>query len=206
VGGGLGGPIEKDKLWFFTAARAWGASQYQQGSYYNLTQGTLFYTPDPSRLSHNNEYFRDVSLRLTWQAAQKHKIVFSYSQQNNCSCPFGLLGVGGATAIKPAPEALGEHHYNPNVLPLVSWSFPATNRILFEAAVSANILGENSRRLPETGVNDISSPICRPTAWRIQRHQSHLVRQLQPDDASSIPSAVRHVLHYGHTPSRPGSI
>ena len=156
VGGGLGGPIEKDKLWFFTAARAWGASQYQQGSYYNLTQGTLFYTPDPSRLSHNNEYFRDVSLRLTWQAAQKHKIVFSYSQQNNCSCPFGLLGVGGATAIKPAPEALGEHHYNPNVLPLVSWSFPATNRILFEAAVSANILGENSRRLPETGVNDIS--------------------------------------------------
>src|SRR5213593_4628794 len=104
-GGSLGGPIKKDKLWFFTAHRWWGASRYIQGSYFNKAQGTLFYEPDSSRVSHNNEYFEDHSLRLTWQVSPKHKIVGSFSHQNNCSCPFGLTGVGGINAVKPAPES-----------------------------------------------------------------------------------------------------
>src|SRR5882672_2259822 len=154
-GGALGGPIKKDKLWFFTAHRWWGASRYLQGTYYNATQGTLFYTPDLDRVSHNNEYFEDHSLRLTWQAAAKHKVVFSFSEQNNCSCPFGLTGVGGVSAVKPAPESRGLHVYNPQFVPIVSWSYPATNKLLFEAGGSANILNEDSRPQVEVGPNDI---------------------------------------------------
>ena len=71
--------------------------------------------PIRHRLSHNNEYFSDISLRLTWQAAQKHKIVFSYSSRTNCSCPFGLLGVGGANGRQAGARSAGEHIYNPNV-------------------------------------------------------------------------------------------
>src|SRR6267142_1820435 len=93
-GGALGGPIKKDKLWFFTAHRWWGASRYIQGSYFNKAQGTLFYEPDLGRVSHNNEYFEDHSLRLTWQAAPKHKIVASFSHQNNCSRPWGRMTSG----------------------------------------------------------------------------------------------------------------
>src|SRR5467141_1067644 len=154
-GAALGGPIKKDKLWFFTAHRWWGASRYIQGSYFNKAQGTLFYEPDLGRVSHNNEYFEDHSLRLTWQAAPKHKIVASFSHQNNCSCPFGLTGVGGVNAVKPAPESRGYHIYNPQFLPLVSWTYTATNRLLFEAAQSALILNEDSRRQPFVGPNDI---------------------------------------------------
>ena len=154
-GGALGGPIKKDKLWFFTALRWWGASRYLQGTYYNATQHSLFYTPDLSRVSHNNEYFADRSLRLTWQAAQKQKVVFSFSEQNNCSCPFGLTGVGGVNAVKPAPESRGLHVYNPQYVPILSWSFPATNKLLFEAGASANILNEDSRPQVEVGPNDL---------------------------------------------------
>jgi hypothetical protein len=154
-GGGLGGPIKKDKLWFFMAHRWWGASRYIQGSYYNKAQGTLFYEPDLNRVSHNNEYFEDHSLRMTWQVSPKHKIVGSFSQQNNCSCPFGLTGVGGVNAVKPAPESRAYHVYNPQYLPLVSWTYTATNRLAFEAGQSALVLNEDSRRQPYVGPNDI---------------------------------------------------
>jgi hypothetical protein len=115
----------------------------------------LFYTPDLDRVSHNNEYFEDHSLRLTWQAAQRHKVVFSFSEQNNCSCPFGLTGVGGVNAVIPAPESRGLHVYNPQYVPILSWSFPATNKLLFEAGASANILNEDSRPQVEVGPGDI---------------------------------------------------
>ncbi len=165
VGGGLGGPIHTDKLWFFTALRSWGAQQYAAGVYYNKLQGSpvgadkdwrvLFYAPDVSRPAYVNTYFKDASVRVTWQPAKKHKIVGSYSVQPNCSCYFGLIGVGAAAA-KPAPEALGDHLYDPNYLPLVSWSYPATNRLLVEAGASANIMNINTKREPETGPNDIA--------------------------------------------------
>jgi len=154
-GGAIGGPIKKDKLWFFGALRWWGASRYLQGTYYNATQHSLFYTPDLDRVSHNNEYFEDKSIRLTWQAAAKHKVVFAFSQQNNCSCPFGLTGVGGVNAVKPAPESRGLHIYNPQYVPIISWSYPATNKLLFEAGASANILNEDSQPQVEVGPNDI---------------------------------------------------
>src|SRR5437867_470958 len=40
-GGAIGGPIKKDKLWFFMAHRWWGASRYVQGRYFNKPQHTL---------------------------------------------------------------------------------------------------------------------------------------------------------------------
>ncbi len=42
----VGGPIFKDKLWFFTAHRVFGYQNYLAGNYANATQNTPFYTPD----------------------------------------------------------------------------------------------------------------------------------------------------------------
>jgi hypothetical protein len=33
---GLGGPVMKDKLWFFFSARRWGVDQFVNNSFYNL--------------------------------------------------------------------------------------------------------------------------------------------------------------------------
>src|SRR5206468_1362557 len=65
VGGGVGGPIRRDKLLFFSAVRREDRSLYQVGNYYNKRQGTLFYEPDLSRPAYNHDWSNDASIRLT---------------------------------------------------------------------------------------------------------------------------------------------
>jgi len=143
----VGGPVRPSSLWFFAAFREGVTQQFAEGVYFNrLTQPeSLLYEPDLGRPVHSNDYSRDVSLRLTWQAAAKHKIVIASSFQPNCNCVFNLLNPGA----RRTPEAAGPHHYNPNYVPSYAWTYPATDRFLIEAGGSANVINQHDKR--ETG-------------------------------------------------------
>jgi hypothetical protein len=45
----FGGPIKRDKVWFFGSFREWGNGHLMAGNYWNKTQGTPSYTADLSR-------------------------------------------------------------------------------------------------------------------------------------------------------------
>jgi hypothetical protein len=156
IGGGLGGPIKQDKLWFFSAAKAEDRSIYQVGNYYNQRQGTLFYEPDLSRQAYNHDFSKDASVRFTWQAARQHKIVAAYTQHPACQCVFAILETAGPLNRIRAPEAAAEHHYNPQNLSVLSYTYPVTNRLLIEADASRSQYWRNQKRMPETGYEDIS--------------------------------------------------
>jgi hypothetical protein len=145
TGFALGGPIQRDRLWFFGSARWQVNQQYQQGNYHNRLQGTLFYEPDTSRLAHSDDYFKDYGARVTWQVAQQHKLVGSFNSQRN-QFLFGLLETFGGPLA--APEAVGAHVYGPNALPLLTYTYTASNRLLIEAGASANIFYNNTKRRP----------------------------------------------------------
>jgi len=51
----LGGPIKRDKIWFFTTHRFAGNKTQVPGQFFNLTQGTPFYTPDLTRPGFTHE-------------------------------------------------------------------------------------------------------------------------------------------------------
>jgi hypothetical protein len=166
TGGAIGGPVVRDKLWFFNAYRFGVNQQYQQGNYFNKLQnqrvGTdpvwrvTFYEPDLDRPAYTDDYYRDFSLRLTWQAAAKHKIVASYQVQPNCSCFWPLLELGPQQGVQGTPEAVGAHNYKVNYLPLVAWTYPVTNRLLIEAGASANVFDNNTLRTdPSVGLDTI---------------------------------------------------
>src|SRR5437899_2209244 len=72
--GALGGPLMKDKLWFFTAHRYWGYEQIRTNTFYEKNQSTFVFTPDFSRPG--TETQRNVSddVRLTWQMSPKNKL------------------------------------------------------------------------------------------------------------------------------------
>ncbi len=153
----VGGPIKRDRLWFFAAAREGVAQQYADGIYWNKLQQpqSLLYEPDIARgIANTNDYSKDVSFRLTWQVTEKHKLVGSSSFQNNCNCVFNLL----TTGARVTPEAAGPHAYYPNFLPSATWTYPATSNVLLEAGVSLQALDQNDTR--EEGFDD--------TNYRIQ--------------------------------------
>ena len=131
VGGAFGGPIKRDKIWFFTAHRKWVASTFVPGTFYNKLNGTLFYEPDRDRPGYTTDYFRDHTLRMTWQASSIDKVVLGFSGQDNCNCPIALAG-------NTAPEAVGNARYTPSFQVVSSWDRPATSRLLLEAGVSMN--------------------------------------------------------------------
>ena len=182
VAGSLGGPIKKDGLWFFTAHRKWAASRYVPGNFYNKRQGTLFYEPDLSRPAYTNDYYRDHSLRLTWQASSKNKVAISYSQQDACNCPIDDLA--GAVP-RPTPEAAAGHYYQPNYIASVTWNYPATNRLLFEAGVKTNIMSVNAKRPPEVGPNDIG-------VTELSTNINYGARSLNLGQAGSYGTYTRH--------------
>jgi Carboxypeptidase regulatory-like domain len=128
----LGGPIKKDKLWFFASFREWGNQHLMAGNFWNKTQGTPFYTPDLSHPADRAQWYESKAARVTWQAAQKHKFNFFADVADDCLCrAIGALG--------SAPEAGIAFHFRPVGLYQADWSAPITPKLLFEAGGSLTI-------------------------------------------------------------------
>ena len=148
LGGSFGGPIQKDRLWFLTAHRTWGAQQYAAGNYFNKTHGTLFYTPDLSRPAFTDPHNLDDTGRITWQAAAKHKLTFSVSYQNNCYCYF-------LADANTSPDATDSEHWGPLFLTTATWNHTASNRLLFEAGGAFSYNQRQSSRTDGVTTTDI---------------------------------------------------
>jgi len=147
----LGGPIKRDRLWFFGSFRSGDNQQLQQGNYFNKRQGTPFYEADTSRPANTDQWSKDHTLRLTAQIGQKHKLVFATSMQPNCNCYFNLLAPTGG--IPWAPEVSAQHRYNPQVNSNVSWRFPSTDRLLFETTFAYLTVNQQTKRQETTGLD-----------------------------------------------------
>ena len=84
VGGGFGGAFIEDKLWYYTAHRFWGTSNFAANNWFNGSADPLLYVPDLDRRAFNDITNEDHTIRITWQATQKAKISGAFSLQNNC--------------------------------------------------------------------------------------------------------------------------
>ena len=127
---GFGGPIRRDRLWFYTSARYLKAAAYVGGMTTDTTASDLRvfrFNPDINQPVANDAHWKDAQARLTWQASQKNKFAFSWSQQNSCKCP----SLMNATTAR---EAGADNRWgNPQRIVTGDWTAPMTNRLLLEA-------------------------------------------------------------------------
>jgi hypothetical protein len=77
----FGGPILKDKIWFYFTYRNWGSD----GNYANI-----FYDSDPTREAENPNRLWDANLRLTTQISKRNKLNLYYDRQGR-SQPFRFV-------------------------------------------------------------------------------------------------------------------
>ncbi len=146
-GVGVGGPIASDKVWFYTAHRWWGAQNNVPGNYFNATPATRFYTPDLSRPAYTDNYQQAHDVRLTAQVTSKQKLTFHTTQQDNCNCYFDV-----DNPVPRSPDGVNHVDYKWQRLYQGTWSYPRTNRLLFEGGFGYLSDNETNRR------TDNSSP------------------------------------------------
>jgi len=126
----VGGPIKRDKVWFYAAARYNRAFNYAT-VFFNKNAGDptkWTYEPDTSRerAATENE-IKNGSARVTWQATPRNKLAVFYDTSRVCDCPRRLRS-------NEAPEAvLGVYNINPRWFTTVEWSSPVSSKLLLEA-------------------------------------------------------------------------
>jgi hypothetical protein len=134
----FGGPIVRDKVWFFATFRYQYNDQYVASMWANKNVGDpskWTYDPDFSQQAINDGRWKNTSARLTWQATPRNKInAWSGIQYSCLPCEQGgdSSGLGfGALIRSPEGYTRGENH--PSWLTQVSWTSPVTSRLLLEA-------------------------------------------------------------------------
>jgi hypothetical protein len=124
----VGGPIMRDKVWFYVAARYNVASDYVAGMYANknVNDPTSWqYDPDTSRPVFNEAKNPDTQSRVTWQATDRMRFGFLHYDTSQCFCP-------GGVSISDTEEATVYDEYPLQRLFGGDWQMPVNNNLLFE--------------------------------------------------------------------------
>jgi len=88
VNPGAGGPIIRDRLWFFTSARWNGNENFIGGSFWNkdaFNPNVFTYTPDPTKPGVFRAVQRSISTNVTWQQNEKNKFNVLWDEQYRVS-------------------------------------------------------------------------------------------------------------------------
>jgi hypothetical protein len=136
----FGGPIKRDRLWFFASYRYQRNVQTVASMWDNLNAGDntkWTYAPDFNTQSEDDGEWRNHSVRLTWQLTPRNKIVGWTDLHINClHCDAGGSSSGLTfTGLIATREALQRNENHPSSLTQISWTSPLTNRVLLESNV-----------------------------------------------------------------------
>jgi hypothetical protein len=129
---GFGGPLKKDKAWFFLSARYKSSGNYVAGMYYdkNFNNPNVWtFEPDTSRRAFNPTVWKGGQLRVAWQASAKNKIGISWNDDVIDYTP-------SAVSLTTAPEAAQTRQYPLQRQTQIDWSSPVNNHLLLEAGVN----------------------------------------------------------------------
>ncbi len=147
-----GGPIVRDRLWFFFATQWVGNGTSLPGMFYNKNAGDITkwtYEPDLNRPAENGNSPGTVrpTLRLTAQVTAKDKLnMFWDPGAFRFTDPVQIGGITGPQA--GAPETGTVSGYVKSPLQQIRWTSTRTSRLLLEAGLGTYQQNWNGRERP----------------------------------------------------------
>jgi hypothetical protein len=145
----FGGPIKRDRVWFFLTSRYQGNRKYVTNMFYNRNAGDptkWTYEPDSKR-AFNDGTWKNAALRLTVQASRLNNINLFWDEQT------AFLDHRGGGTPTTSPEAAGTTDSAPLRARQATWRSPVTSRILLEGGVGNNGGRWGGRERPYTYMN-----------------------------------------------------
>jgi hypothetical protein len=149
----VGGPITPDKLWFF-ATYTYSVTDTLVGDAYLLKDPTAWtFDPDFSKQAVDDQYSKDISTRLTYQASPRNKFAGYLSYNNTCHCHFLIGRANSAFNVNSEASTL---LFIPNKVAQITWTSPVTSKLLFELGYSTIIENQQFNRRPESTAPQIT--------------------------------------------------
>jgi hypothetical protein len=143
VNGAVGGPIMKDRLWYFATARTQGSTRVNANQFYNANAGDAtkwLYAPILDEPGYSDRTWENLSARVTWQATPRNKISGFWDEQWVCrKCEGNTIGITTPPVV--SPEANGRGQTLPLRVPQVTWTSPVTSRLLLDAGFGGTYYG-----------------------------------------------------------------
>ena len=87
----FGGPIKRDKLWFYLTFRSTIADNYVGGLFTNANAANpaaFTFVPTTQQVF-QHQYWTDAQMRLTWQVSPRNKLSLSEWTTPTCQCNSG---------------------------------------------------------------------------------------------------------------------
>jgi len=191
--GSVGGPIKKDRLWYFLNVREEGSYRAVPGMYANLNAGIAgkyTYAPDLTRPAATAGSWRIGNARMTVQASSRNKFNLFWDEQHPCQgatwgetedgcrqqqpgmiiggAP-GQAGTFGTATATSSPEISSYAGRGPTShvfqrVQQASWSSPVTGKLLLEAAAGGSFSRYGGQEVPGSKTHDLPRLVEQCTA------------------------------------------
>jgi hypothetical protein len=191
--GSIGGPIKKDRIWYFLNAREEGSYRSVPGMYANVNagvQGKYTYVADLTRPAVTAGSWRIANLRLTIQPSTRNKFNLFWDEQHPCQgatwsdkeegcrqqepgqiiggAP-GQAGTFGTATATSSPETSSYAGRGPTShvfqrVQQATWTSPVTSKLLLEAAAGGSYSRYGGQEVPGNQTRDIPRMVEQCTA------------------------------------------
>ena len=152
LNGAIGGPVKKDKLWFYYTTRYFTNEYYMAGQFYPVNPAAAARVDDLTRQAFAGTWTVDNNIRLTWAPTAKQKISGWYAYQRKDD-PHWLQQI-----LFMSPEAAQLVQW-PTQLSTIKWTYAATTRCCSRSAsLQAQVPTPSSSRRR-------ISPAFRSSSW-----------------------------------------
>ena len=225
LSGSVGGPIKKDRVWYFLNVREEGSYRAVPGMFANVNAGDATkwtYVADPTRPAATAGSWRIANLRMTIQASQQNKFNLFWDEQHPCQgatwgendegcrqqqpgqiiggAP-GQAGTFGTATATSAPEIASYAGRGPTShvfqrVQQASWSSPVTNKLFLEAAAGGSFSRYGGQQVPGSPTENFPRVVEQCTAGCAEQRR-HPEPHLPVAELGEQPGAAVHVARLG---------